>query len=72
MTIKEYKKGFPQELQAAIDAGLDIWSNEACVGYVVAACDDCGLSVAQKEALLSALWRQFDRMDVDEAISRAE
>ena len=48
------------------------WSNEACVGYVVAACDDCGLSGGQKDALLSALWRQFDKMDIDEAISRAE
>lgn len=69
MTIKEYKKGFPEEVQEVIDAGLDIWSNEACAGYVAAACNRCGIGVEWKNALLRALWLEFDWMSVDEASS---
>lgn len=69
MTINEYKQGLPSEVYDLLCDTLDFWSNEACAGYVAAACNRCGIGVEQKNALLRALWLEFDWMSVDEASS---
>lgn len=67
MTINDYLKSIPAAAAHELGAAVDIWSNDACNGYAVAACQALGYSKSQVRELLSAMGAAFDRMGVDDA-----
>ena len=43
------------------------WSNAACCGYLVFACEGLGYSKEQADTLLTAIQEAFNRKTVDQA-----
>lgn len=70
MTVKEYiekNKSLPDELQAVLLEQTDIWTNEACKGYLIKAMENCGKSIGEVYQVLSGLKNAFDTYSVEEA-----
>ena len=74
MKINEYLNGIPAMASAdgttlkdtMMDA-MDIWSNDACVGYCILAMQDAGYEREQIQEVLSKLRWAFDEVDQDHA-----
>lgn len=70
MTISKYlekNKVLPQELQGMLLTQTDIWTNEACCGYVIKALEDCGKSKEEIYNVLDGLRQAFSNFSVEEA-----
>ena len=79
MTIHEYLNSLPdlktvngKSLRDAMSETMDIWSNNACIGYCLDAMERAGVSEVQCAEVLQNLWTSFDTMTIDEAESRAK
>ena len=46
---------------------LNIWSNDACRGYVIAAMERCGFKPADIDRMMQELHEVFDSLTLDEA-----
>ena len=76
MTIKEYLDGLGKlphrspdgESLAEIMADVvSIWSNDACMGYCMAAMDSAGISPDEQREVLRAMHRAFDDLTIRQA-----
>ena len=74
MTVKEYRekclargdKNFYEFMETA----LEIWSNDACIGYMIVAAQDASLNQEQIRSLVSEAKGAFDTLSLDEAAER--
>ena len=83
MTIKRYMEDM-RKLDAkfknpdgilfsdAMATNTDIWSNNACRGYMLLAAKESGLSVQTAAELLNNLHSLFERVSVDKAAQICE
>ena len=77
MTIKQYLDGlkaFPMKSQPgkpsffdSMMEQVDIWSNDACMGYCIKTMQRCGLDDATIEKVVRAMFSTFDSMSVEDA-----
>ena len=77
MTIAEFIRDIRKSNQRPVDGGssfeetilsiTDIWSNEACAGYLLRAAKLSGLGEEETKKLFHSLHESFDELSVDEA-----
>lgn len=70
MTLKEtlnWLNGLSPDVRAEYLDVLKNWSNEACLGYVIAASEAIRLAPSQRSQLIDALQVAFENMSVEEA-----
>ena len=81
MTVREYRTecikhavlaGKPEcdghRVFSFLEDALEIWSNEACLGYVVEALQTESVERDDINRIVSAVKAEFERMSVDEAV----
>lgn len=70
MTVKDYiekNKALPDELQAVLLEQTNIWTNEACRGYVIKVLERMEKSKEEIEKVISNLNASFDEISIEEA-----
>ena len=67
MTVKEYQKQCEPGFFEFLKSSLEIWSNDACMGYLIDAAQRAGLSREDTQALVDSIKGSFDELTVDEA-----
>lgn len=80
MTIRDYLDRVPDltssdgqtTMKEFVADACSIWSNAACVGYVLDAMEAAGIDDDTQERVLHALWQSFDRMTVEEAETKGK
>lgn len=74
MTIKQYRdkciKRGDEAFYAFMENALEIWQNDACIGYMIIAAEDAGLTDDQIRELISQIKEAFDVVTIDEAAER--
>lgn len=68
MTIESFKKLCNKDdIYNFLAAATDIWSNDACKGYVIVTLQNLGYPKAQIVAIVNELENSFSDVSVDEA-----
>ena len=72
MTVAEFKKNCEANSNGAnffefISKSLEIWDNDSCCGYAIAALWRHGVSDAEIRKIMDCMKAAFDELTVDEA-----
>ncbi len=74
MTVKQYREKCQargdDKFYEFMETALEIWSNDACIGYMIVAAQDAGLNQEQIRSLVSEVKGALDALSLDEAAER--
>lgn len=67
MYLKDFMESIRPEAREFLAATIELWSNEAALGYVIAAAQGANLTQAQINTLIDGMEAAFENMTIDEA-----